>query len=127
MKSNTDKKLKIVPAKTKSLVKDSSNVRETLLKRWEEMKLNPGQILLDARLKGMKFNFAQLSRYMHHGNVQNSLTEESIIWLCVRYGINLKLLVGKFTVDLQDKKVKMVIEPYNEEQCLKNLKLIFNK
>lgn len=125
MKDNAAKQPKLVKSKTKSLVKDSSNIRNTLLKRWEELKLTPGQILLDARLKGMKFNFAQLSKYMNHGNVQNSLTEESIIWLCIRYGISIKLLVGRPTLD--GTKLKMVIEPYNEKQCLDNLKLHFNK
>jgi len=127
MKQKTKKQAVIVKAKTRSIIKDSDTIRRSLLKRWEELQKVPNDILLDARNRGMKFTFANLSKYMNHGNVKNSLTEESIVWLCIRYGIPIKLLVGKPTLDPTGKKLVMVEEPYNEKKCLENLNQIFKK
>lgn len=127
MKTKTKKQPVIVKAKTRSVIKDSLTIRRMLMKRWEELHKLPNDVLLDATNKGMKFTFAQLSKYMNHGNVKNSLTEESIVWLCIRYGISIKLLVGKPTLDVTNKKLVMVEEPYDEKKCLQNLNLIFKK
>ncbi len=113
------------PAKAsmRSIIKDSERIRAQLIKRWDELKMTRNTVHLDATLKGATFTMASLSKYVNHGNVKNSLSEEAIIWLCTRYGISIKLLVGKPT--LKGTTLTMVEEPYNEQKCLENLKLIF--
>lgn len=118
------KEKKILPkASMRSIIKDSERIRAQLIKRWDELKLTRNNVHLDATLKGATFTMASLSKYVNHGNIKNSLSEEAIIWLCTRYGISIKLLVGKPT--LNGTKLTMVEEPYNEQKCLENLKLIF--
>lgn len=107
-----------------SIVKDSVRIRELLRNRFEELELSNTKIVEDANDKGMVFTNAMLSRYMKKGNVPGSLTEENIIWLCYRYGIEIKLLVG--SPKIVENRISLVIPPYNEEKCLEIINKLFN-
>jgi hypothetical protein len=104
---------------SKSLVKNSSKIRITLKDRFSELELTLSDIVKDARSKGLNFTISSLSKFLKHGNMKSTLAEEYIVWLCIRYGIQLTLLVGKPA--LKDKKLTLSIPPYNEEECLSNL------
>ncbi len=121
--SKKEKKVKAVEPTTirKSIVKESKRIREVLMQRFDELKLIPRVIVADARKRGMGFTEASLSRYLKHGNeIKGTLSEENIIWLTIRYGIEVKLYVGKPSFD--GKSINFKVMPYNEEKCLADLK-----
>lgn len=107
----------------KSIVKDSIKIRELLKERFKDLNLKSRHIILDAKEKNISFTEASLSRYLNHGNIVNGLAEEHIVWLCIRYGIELRLLVGKPV--LSGTKMNLVIPKYNEKECLEKLSKIF--
>lgn len=109
----------------KSIVKDSERIKELLKLRFEELGLSNTKIVEDANERGMQFTNAMLSRYMKKGNVAGGLTEENIIWLCFRYGIEIKLVVGSLRVN-KENKIEIVVPPYNEEKCLSIINKLFN-
>ena len=76
-----------------SLVKSSSLIRIQLQKRIEEQGLSLTKVSADAEEKGRKISISSLSRYFKNSKV-NNLSEESIIWLCYRYGIFVTLHIG---------------------------------
>lgn len=107
----------------KSIIKDSSSIREFIKQRIKELDLKPAGIIKDAGERNMKIESAALSRYLKNGNCKGSLSEENIVWLCLRYGIDVMLIAG--TPKIKDNKLKIELPPYNEEQALAKLKLIF--
>ncbi len=113
--------------KSPDIVKDSEILRTTLLKRFEALKLTQTTIFADARKRNRKFTLASLNKYWNHGNVDNSLTHEDLIWLAVRYGIIVKLQVGEAVFVRDGDKVKLKYQevPYDEQKCLDNLHKYF--
>jgi len=107
-----------------SIIKDSARIRTLLKERFAELKLTAKQVVVDAADRNMVFTNASLSKYLKHGNVASSLSEENIIWLCIRYGIPINLYVGKAI--MKDKGVQFIVPPYNEQECLNNLQKLFN-
>lgn len=107
----------------RSIIKDSSTIREQLKKRLTDLGLSNVQVAIEAeRFNQSNVKNETLSRYFN-GNSNNSLTEESIIYLCCRYGIPIKLVVGRQKI--QDKKIVHDLPKYNEQECIKNLKEIY--
>lgn len=95
----------------KSIVKQSSTIRKELEKRFKELGLSYTQITAEAnRFEQKNISVPTLSRYFD-GKSKNSLTEESIIFLCYRYGILVAM------------RVEAV--PYNEKECINKLINIF--
>jgi hypothetical protein len=110
------------------IIKDSTPIRNNLKLRIEELSLTPKQMIEEAERHGIIFTQASLSKYLNKGNVKGCLTQETIIWLCVRYGIDVKLLVNTPVADFTKPDaptITMKLLPYNEQQCLTNLKKIF--
>ena len=107
----------------KSIIKDSVRIRKLLKERFVELELSAKGVIEDAKEKSMVFTSASLSKYLKHGNIPCSLSEENIIWLCFRWGIPINLYIGKAV--LQDSKLRFVVPEYNEENCLLNLKKLF--
>jgi hypothetical protein len=100
-----------------SLVKDSSVIKKALLIRLKELyPSNVGfgfrnaSIINDAKERGFKIAPEQLSRYFSN-SPKNALSEVQIVWLCIRYGINLKLEVTS--------------SKFEEVEALNKLKVIF--
>lgn len=107
----------------RSIVKDSTNIRNVLKKRLVDLGLSNVQVAEEAKRFGQSnVNNETLSRYFK-GNTLNSLTEESIIYLVYRYGIPIKLLIGK-PLEIRNGEVLCGIPPYNEKECISNLKEI---
>jgi hypothetical protein len=109
--------------KNNSIVKDSKSIYSCLLKRIEQLKLRPSDIIKDAEKHGKKIESASLSKYLKHGNVKGALSEELIIWLSFRWGIDVFLMVG--TPKVVDGKLKIELPEYDEEKAIAKLKLIF--
>lgn len=98
--------------KKQCMVKQSSTILKELRKRlFDELGLSQAQIVAEAeRFNQVNIKAGTLSRYFK-GVTENSLTQESIIFLCTRFGIIITL------------NVKPV--PYNEQDCLNRIKLLF--
>lgn len=99
-----------------SIVKDSSALRDALEKRLIELYPNNGNgfkqnlVIKDAEERGFKIAAAPLSKYFK-GIDKGSLSEIQIVWLALRYGIDLLLRVNA--------------KPFNEVEALNKLKIIF--
>ncbi|MFY8248207.1 MAG: hypothetical protein ACOVJ5_00720 [Gloeomargaritales cyanobacterium] len=114
-----------------SIVKDSSKIKQALLKRLQEVyPSDKGQgyigakVIQDASERNFKITAGCLSRYFANKTNKSILSEEQIIWLCVRYGLPIQLIVGKIVID--NNKIGIEIPRYNESESLKLLKQIFN-
>ena len=110
-------------ASKRSIVKDSERIRKLLKERFDDQRLRAKDIVVDANEKGLNINESSLSRYLNHGNTRSSISEEAIIWLCFRYGIQITLLIGKPV--LKEKRLVLELPRYNEEECLTKLKQVF--
>jgi len=114
-----------------SIVKDSVKIKQALLKRLQEIyPSDKGQgyigakVIQDATERNFKITAGCLSRYFAGKTTKSILSEEQIIWLCIRYGIPVQLVVGRITN--YDGKIGIEIPKYNESESLKLLKQIFN-
>jgi hypothetical protein len=112
-------------ANKRSIIKDSTKIRTALQLRFKELNVTAKSVVEDAKSKNMIFTNASLSKYLNHGNIHSSLSEENIIWLCLRYGIPINLYIGKPT--MKNNKVEFLIPLYNEQECITNLNKIFNE
>jgi len=101
-----------------SIVKDSKILKEAIRSRLKE--LYPSDLALgfknsavvkDASERGFKIAHEQLSRYFSDKPQKNSLSESQILWIAIRYGIDIKLVVNA--------------SKFNELEALNKLKLIF--
>ncbi len=108
----------------RSIIKDSNRIRTLLKDRLAELDIKPSQVIEDAKERKMPFTAASLSKYLNHGNIASTLSEENIVWLCLRYGIPINLFIGKPV--MKDNKINFIVPKYNEEECLNNLKKVFN-
>lgn len=77
------------------IVRESEKVRSLLVERFKKLGLTNKAVVEHARANGIMFNEASLCRYTKTGNVRNSLTTESIMFLCDEYGIVLTLNVKR--------------------------------
>lgn len=109
----------------KSIVKKSESIRTFLQQRMAELNLKPADIVKDAIERDVKIDNASFSRYMKHGDVKGSLSEEAIVWLCCRWGIKIQLIVGSLVIT--DGKLKVTLPPYNEQKALEKLNTVFGK
>lgn len=101
---------------------ENKEIKDALLSRWKELDLNQADITRDAekRAPDMKITTSRLSCYLH--DKPAGLREDSLYWLCVRYGIPVKIVIGESVGES-----KYTIPPYDEEACLKKLKTEFKK
>jgi len=99
-----------------SIVKESSALRKALEKRLLELYpngrggFNQAVVIKDAEERGFKIAAAPLSKYFK-GIEKGSLSEIQIVWLSLRYGIDLLLRISD--------------KPFNEAEALTKLKIIF--
>ena len=108
----------------KSIIKDSARIRKLIQERFHSLDLSSTQVVDDAAERGMAFTKASLSKYLNHGNIASTLSEENIILICTRWGITINLYIGNAVMEKD--KIKFVLPKYNEEECLNNLKKVFN-
>lgn len=107
----------------KSIIKQSSAIRNALKKRFDGMSISYSAITRDAEAMGFNgIKIEMLSRYFK-GNQRGSLSEEAIIFLAFRYGIPVTLNVGRLRIN--DTKVETYIPEYHEETCKDTVRKIF--
>lgn len=107
----------------KSIVKSSLTIRTFITKRMSELGMSPSDVVADANDKGIRIDNASFSRFVKHGDVKGSLSEENIVWLCIRWHIPIQLLVGQVYID--ENKIRTKMPVFNEKKALENLKKIF--
>jgi hypothetical protein len=106
-----------------SLIKFSPAIRKCLKSRFGELKITLRQVVADARSRGVLLDSAALSKYIK-GHRLNIPAEDKILWLCVRYNVAIKLVVGdKFIDEKGNEGYKL--NPYNEVEALERLKKLF--
>ena len=100
-----------------SIVKESTTLKKALLDRLKELypSNNGGYkgalVIQDALERKFKIAPEQLSRYFSEKAQKNTLSENQILWLSIRYGIDVRL--------------KVEVTKFDEANALHKLKLIF--
>lgn len=102
-----------------SLVKDSKVLKKHIHDRLKELYPSNAEsgfknssVIKDAKERGFKIDAGQISRYFNgKPDQQNKLSENQVIWLAIRYGINIQLVVNS--------------PKFNEAEALIKLKQIF--
>ena len=88
------------------IVKSSAIIKKKLTERFAELEnLSYGDVSRDAKKRGMKIAVSSLSRYFgKKPHVRSGLSQENILWLCIRYCINvqLKIKVKSFDQETAD-------------------------
>lgn len=77
------------------IIRESEKVRNLLNKEFDKRELSSRLITSDARKSGRSFTEQTLCRFRKHGNVKGTLSTDDIMWLCDKYGIELKLSAKK--------------------------------
>ncbi len=108
---------------TRSIIKDSSKLRDAFKKRWKQLKRSQQLVADDAVLYGQSGITRQgISKYLTSPYSAGALNDEQIIWLAYRYSIYVMLTVG-----VPDVKVKYAVpEEFDNEKAIKELKKIFD-
>lgn len=99
------------------LIKESKGIHKCLLTRWNELGLKNAHIIKDAEERGMKLTKSNMSNYVNSGT---GMTQAQVLWLTIRYGIPTAVMIGQPTI--VENKIQFQIPPYNELECIKNLK-----
>lgn len=91
------------------VIKQHNEIREILYKRITERNLLWKEVVADAKALGWQLHLSQLSRYFKAAN-QQSLSQEDILWLCKRYGVDITIQITIKRYD--DKKQIAAIKRY---------------
>lgn len=115
------------------IVKASEAIKDSLKQRFKELDLSYSYLIADAEKYGRKLDKGNLSRYLNKPYpVKPCLTQEQILWLCIRYEVPITLLVGNFEqkeVQVQGNSIKALIRTpmpkYDEIRAIDRLKKVF--
>lgn len=93
----------------------SESIKRRLRFRFEALRLKPSDVVKDANEKGMTtITKDKLSRYLNNDvPVRGFPTQKDILWLCTRYGLEVKLNIT-------------LIPNYIEAECIERAKNIMN-
>jgi hypothetical protein len=111
-KRKTHKKLKAAnkdvreQENRRDIIRSSTKIRITLQQRFSELSLGYNNISTDAKKLGMTMSPSNIHRYIEDNEL--SLSQFQILWLCVRWGVDIKFSVSRVE--------------YNKITCLNNLK-----
>lgn len=98
--------------KISSIIRDSDEIYMALSQRKKELGLSNLDIFIEANNAGIKAPRSLLSNYFNRNTIQ-SLTEEAILWMCDRYGVEVQLVVK--------------LNEYNEFNALLKTKVKYGK
>ena len=96
---------------SQSIIKSSNIIRQHIKTRIKELNLTYDKIVTEAQLHGMRFTKPSLSRYLNAKGQAVGMGEQDIIYLAMILGLNIKLVVR--------------LNPYDEAQCMENVKYFF--
>ena len=96
------------------LIVSSQNLKNAIKKRISELNLSYSDIIKDAEEKNViGITKSSISIYFNSNYpASGCLSQKNVIWLALRYGIDLKVIIK-------------LIEPYDEKAALKKLKKYF--
>ncbi len=98
------------------LIKSSSAIHLAIITQFTNLNLDYKEVIEDANQRGMNFDKAALSKYLNtfdedgifKGYAKGSLSQENIIWLCVRYGIEIQITTRiKKTINYEETEMKL--------------------
>jgi hypothetical protein len=91
------------------IIANNKLIKLKLKSRIDELDLSYNSIIAEAKKHNIKgITKSSLSVYFNNiDSLHGSLTQKSVVYLCLRYGINLQITVST--------------SEYNEEECLKKL------
>lgn len=95
-------------------------LRSLIFNRLKELEWKDGDLFRDAEQRGMTIDPARWSKYKK--NKSGQITDEVLIWIATRLGIDISLRYGKPVV--KDNKIVWEVQKYDENECLKKLELI---
>lgn len=98
-------------------------LRKEIKKRVEKVFGKPASLIKDANERGMNIDAARISKYFR--NKSGGLTEEQILWVATRLGIEIHINFGKPIV--KENKVVFELKPYDELESIRRLNKIFPK
>ena len=111
------------------VIKSNNLLKKRLLSRFNELSLINKEIVKDAEEKDYKIPESSLSRYLTKPyGTTGSLSQEQILWLCMRYCIPVRLVIRPYKV-LEDPMKRGVPpgtlvpfhEGYNEKKAIDDL------
>lgn len=97
-------------------------LRAEITKRIFELGFKQSFLVNDASERGYKLDKHRLSKYLKG---KGGLTEEQVLWLAVRLGIDVVYGIGKPVISGGILSFK--VAPYNEEMAIKKLNFVFSK
>lgn len=107
----------------------NATIKKELIARWEQLGMRDSHVIKDAneRAPELKISASPFSRWKA-GKVESSgkmlhISDDQCLWLCFRYGIWVNLNFGEPM--LENGKLKYVITPYHEAECLHQIKIMF--
>ncbi len=102
---------------------NNERLREEVMVRMEKLGFTASFLCADAAERGMAITRDRFSKYVK--GKKGGLTDEQLLWVATRLGIYININLGKPVIS--EGKLKWVISPYQEQECLNRLKLIFGK
>jgi hypothetical protein len=98
------------------IVKDSSKLKEALVKRWEELNVKHTDVERDAKSRGQNITANAISKYLSDAYQKGALNQFHILFLAFRWDIPVLLTVGYPSVPFTGE-----VLPYDEQRALKML------
>ena len=98
-------------------------LREQVLKRLAEIHWKDADLIKDANERGVKLEASRWTKYKK--NKSGQITDEVLLWICTRIGIDVCVRFGKPVFD--GKKITWVIPKFDELEALTKLKQIYGK
>jgi hypothetical protein len=108
---------------SKTLLKDSTKLRDALKSRWKELKLTQTAIQDDAKKHGQNITREAVNKYLKNPYSKGALNEHQLIWLAWRWYIPVTLNIGI----PNNTNFKYEIPKYDEKKAIKLLEKIFPK
>lgn len=102
---------------------NNERLREEVLTRMEKLDFTAAFLCADAAERGMVIKPDRFSKYVK--GKKGGLTDEQLLWVATRLGIYINIHFGKPI--MREGKLEWVISPYQEQECLNRLKIIFGK
>jgi len=102
---------------------DNDFLRQEVIKRLAEIDWKDSDLFKDAEERGMKIEASRWTKYKK--NKSGQITDDTLVWICVRIGIDIAVRFGKPVFD--GKEITWKILPYNEYECISKIQQIYNK
>jgi len=102
---------------------DNDFLRKEVIKRLEEIDWKDSDLFTDAEERGMKIEPSRWSKYKK--NKSGQITDDTLVWICIRIGIDIAVRFGKPVFD--GKEIKWTILPYSEIDCIRKLQQTYPK